>query len=71
MLFMDYNTERSVVAIAKQEKYKMDKTVMKMPGHERKNSVEVDLPALAHYSAYEPGSYKMSALGPQCSGKRG
>ena len=62
MLFIDYNTERSVIAAAEKGKYKIDKTVMKRPGQERKNTIEIYLPTLASYSAHAPGSYKMTSL---------
>ena len=62
MLFIDHNTERSVISTSEQGKYKMDKTVMKMPSRKRKNTVEIYLPTLSPYSAHEPGSYKMTSL---------
>ena len=62
MLFIDYNRERSVVATAEDGGYKMDMTVMKKPGQERKNTVQICISTLAPYSAYEPGSYKMTSL---------
>ena len=40
----------------------MDKTTMKMPGQQRKNTVEIYLPTLAPYSAHDPGSYMMTSL---------
>ena len=62
MLFIDHNTERSVIATAEQGKYEMDKTVMKMPSKEKMNTIEIYLPTLAPYSAHKPGSYKMTSL---------